>query len=107
MGRGSHTALVQLLIEEAGRGDFDLVYAEALDRTSRDQEDAAGFFKRMTFAQISIVTLAEGEISELHVGLKVWLRASSFTRNEPQAAMPVTEEPEWRTQKTLPKSLAH
>ena len=26
---------------------FDVVYAEALDRISRDQEDAAGFFKRM------------------------------------------------------------
>src|SRR3990170_2081760 len=50
---------IQLLIQDAGRGDFDLVYAEALDRISRDQEDAAGFFKRMSFAAVKIVTLAE------------------------------------------------
>ncbi len=58
----------------AARG-FDLVYAEALDRISRDQEDAAGFFKRMRFADVTIVTLAEGEISELHVGLKGTMNA--------------------------------
>ena len=52
-----------------------LVYAEALDRISRDQEDAAGFFKRMRFADVTIVTLAEGEISELHVGLKGTMNA--------------------------------
>ena len=57
------------------RRTFDLVYAEALDRISRDQEDAAGFFKRMRFADVEIVTLAEGEISELHVGLKGTMNA--------------------------------
>jgi site-specific DNA recombinase len=66
---------IQLLLQDAGRGDFDIVYAEALDRISRDQEDAAGFFKRMAFAQVAIVTLAEGEISELHVGLKGTMNA--------------------------------
>src|SRR6185369_3863683 len=60
---------IQRLMRDAGRS-FNLVYAEALDRISRDQEDAAGFFKRMRFADVMIVTLAEGEISELHVGLK-------------------------------------
>ena len=66
---------IQLLLHEASRREFDLVYAEALDRISRDQEDAAGFFKRMTFAAVTIVTLAEGEISELHVGLKGTMNA--------------------------------
>ena len=33
------------------------------------------FFKRMTFAEVTIVTLAEGEISELHVGLKGTMNA--------------------------------
>ena len=66
---------VQLLMQDASRGALDLVYAEALDRISRDQEDAAGFFKRMIFAQVTIVTLAEGEISELHVGLKGTMNA--------------------------------
>jgi DNA invertase Pin-like site-specific DNA recombinase len=66
---------IQLLLEEASRGSFHLVYAEALDRISRDQEDAAGFFKRMTFAAVTIVTLAEGEINELHVGRKGTMNA--------------------------------
>ena len=66
---------VQRLIKDAACGSFDLVYAEALDRISRDQEDAAGFFKRMHFADVTIVTLAEGEISELHVGLKGTMNA--------------------------------
>jgi hypothetical protein len=39
---------------------------------SRDQEDIAGLFKRLRFDDIRIVTLAEREISELHVGLKGW-----------------------------------
>jgi site-specific DNA recombinase len=66
---------VQLLMQDATGGAFDRVYAEALDRISRDQEDAAGFFKRMTFAEVTIVTLAEGEITELHVGLKGTMNA--------------------------------
>jgi DNA invertase Pin-like site-specific DNA recombinase len=40
---------IQALLQDAARGKFDLVYAEALDRISRDQEDVAGFFKRMRF----------------------------------------------------------
>ena len=66
---------IQLLMQDATRGAFDLVYAEALDRISRDQEDAAGFFKRMRFADVTIMTLAEDEISELHVGLKGTMNA--------------------------------
>src|SRR6185503_9617222 len=66
---------IQSLLQDGIRRKFDLVYAEALDRISRDQEDAAGFFKRMCFAEVGIVTLAEGEISELHVGLKGTMNA--------------------------------
>src|SRR5262249_4003985 len=57
------------------KGEFDIVLAEALDRISRDQEHVASFFKLMSFAGIRIVTLAEGEISELHVGLKGTMNA--------------------------------
>ena len=66
---------IQALLQDAARGKFDLVYAEALDRISRDQEDVAGFFKRMRFGGVTIITLAEGEISELHVGLKGTMNA--------------------------------
>ena len=65
----------QQLLEDARRGGFDIVVAEALDRLSRDQEDVAGLFKRLNFAGVRLVTLAEGEISELHVGLKGTMNA--------------------------------
>jgi len=52
-----------------------VVVAEALDRLSRDQENVAALFKRLRFAGIQLVTLAEGEISELHVGLKGTMNA--------------------------------
>jgi DNA invertase Pin-like site-specific DNA recombinase len=54
---------------------FNVVLAEALDRFSRDQEDTAGLFKRLTFACVNIVTLAEGDITHLHVGLKGTMNA--------------------------------
>jgi site-specific DNA recombinase len=65
----------QTLLEDSRRGQFDIVVAEALDRLSRDQEDVAGLFKRLSFAGIRLITLAEGEISELHVGLKGTMNA--------------------------------
>ena len=49
--------------------------AEALDRISRDQEHVAGIFKTLTFAGARLVTISEGEINELHVGLKGTMNA--------------------------------
>ena len=65
----------QALLEGAREARFDVVVAEALDRLSRDQEDVAALFKRLRFAGIRLVTLAEGEVSELHVGLKGTMNA--------------------------------
>jgi len=61
---------IQALMSDAQGGKFDLVIAESLDRISRDQEDIAGLYKRLTFAGVQIITLSEGPISELHIGLK-------------------------------------
>lgn len=61
---------VQELISDALKGRFEVILAESLDRLSRDQEDIAGLYKRMRFAGVSIVTLSEGEVRELHIGLK-------------------------------------
>ena len=66
---------IQTLLEDARRGAFEIVVAEALDRVSRDQADVAALFKHLQFAGVMIVTLAEGEISELHVGLKGTMNA--------------------------------
>jgi len=60
----------QAMMAEALRNKVDIVMAEALDRFSRDQEDTAGLFKHLTFAGVNIVTLAEGDITHLHIGLK-------------------------------------
>ncbi|HUW73584.1 MAG TPA: recombinase family protein [Methyloceanibacter sp.] len=65
----------QKLLEDARAGEFDVVIAEALDRLSRDQEDVAALFKQLSFCNVRIVTLSEGEISELHVGLKGTMNA--------------------------------
>jgi len=65
----------QMLLEDARAGEFDTVVAEALDRLSRDQEEVAALYKHLSFARVRLVTLAEGEISELHVGLKGTMNA--------------------------------
>ena len=69
----------QALLVDARTGRFDLVIAEASDRLSRDQEHIAGFYKQLSFVGVHLVTLADGEINELHVGLKgtmaaLWLK---------------------------------
>ncbi len=61
---------VQMLMQDAQAGKFEVVIAESIDRLSRDQEDIAGLYKRMRFAGVRIVTLSEGDINELHIGLK-------------------------------------
>jgi hypothetical protein len=66
---------------DAGRGRFTIVPTERLDRLSHDQEDIARLFKRFNFADIRIVTIAEGEIGEMHIGLK-------GTMNLPQGSRP-------------------
>lgn len=66
---------IQMLLQDALAGRFSVIIAEALDRLSRDQEDIAGIYKRLTFAGVKIVTLAEGEVNDLHIGLKGTMNA--------------------------------
>ena len=66
---------VQSLLNACFTDRVDIVVAEALDRISRDQEDIAGIFKRLTFADVRLITLSEGEITDLHVGLKGTMNA--------------------------------
>ncbi len=66
---------IQRLMRDAQHGEFTILLAEALDRISRDQADVATLFKHLKFAGVTIITLAEGEISELHVGLKGTMNA--------------------------------
>ena len=61
---------VQMLMQDAAAGKFEIILAESLDRLSRDQEDIAHVHKRLSFAGIAIHTLSEGAVNELHIGLK-------------------------------------
>ena len=65
----------QKMLEDARAGRFEILVAEALDRLSRDQENIAGLFKQLSFAGVRLITLSEGEIGELHVGLKGTMNA--------------------------------
>ena len=61
---------LQSLLALAERGGVDVILCEALDRLSRDQADVAQLYKRLSFHDVRIITTSEGEINELHVGLK-------------------------------------
>ena len=65
----------QKLLEDARSGRFEVVVAEALDRLARDQEDVAALYKHLSFSGVRLITIGEGEISELHVGLKGTMNA--------------------------------
>ena len=65
----------QKMLEDARAGRFEVLVAEALDRLSRDQENIAGLFKQLSFAGVRLITLSEGEVGELHVGLKGTMNA--------------------------------
>ena len=58
----------QRMLDDARHGVFDVVIAEGLDRISRDQEHISGFFKQMQYRGIRIVTVAQGDVSEMHIG---------------------------------------
>ena len=59
----------QSLLQNASKGAFDIVLAEALDRLSRDLADVATLYKHLSYLGIGLWTVAEGEITELHEDL--------------------------------------
>ncbi|WP_379962231.1 recombinase family protein [Dongia sedimenti] len=63
------------MLADAKLGRFDVVVAEAQDRLSRSLKDIADIFERLSAAGVTIVTVGEGEISELHIGLKGTMNA--------------------------------
>ena len=60
---------------DARQGRLDVVFAEAHDRISRDQEHTGGIWKTLEFAGTKLITLSEGLVSELHVGLRGTMNA--------------------------------
>ena len=61
---------IQALLRDAADGKIEVVLAEALDRLSRDQGDTAHLHKRLKFLGIQIVTLSEGDVGTVDVGVK-------------------------------------
>lgn len=60
----------QRLLGDARKGRFDVVVAKGIDRFSHDQGHIAALYKQMCFLGIPVLTVAESEVNELHVGLK-------------------------------------
>lgn len=58
------------LMRAAGERRFDIVICEALDRLSRDQADLATIKKQLAFREIAIMTVQDGEVGAMHIGLK-------------------------------------
>lgn len=67
------------LLADAVAHRFDLVFSEALDRISRDQADTATIHKRLDFLGVRILTLSEGAVEVMHVGLKGTMNALFLT----------------------------
>lgn len=61
---------LQRLLADAGAQRFDVLVTESLDRLSRSQADIAALYERLCFMGVRIETLADGHVSEIHVGLK-------------------------------------
>jgi len=68
------------LMVAAQNKQFDAVLAEDIDRLSRDLEDSAGLYKRLRSWGVKIITLADGEVGTMQVGLK-GLMANMFLEN--------------------------
>jgi site-specific DNA recombinase len=62
---------MQSLVADAASDKLDFVYAEALDRISRDQEDVAGFYKRLRYANVRIICQSASNFdSDSHFGCR-------------------------------------
>src|SRR4051794_12878855 len=59
----------QQLLADLDSRCFDVVVVESLDRLGRNLADIAGLHDRLSFAGIKLVTVAQGEITPMHVGM--------------------------------------
>lgn len=66
---------IQTLIQGAMSGKYNIIVSEALDRISRNQADIASIFERFQFLGLRLMTLSEGEVNSLHIGLKGTMNA--------------------------------
>lgn len=69
-GATLHRAGIQKLIQYVQGEQLDVVVAEGIDRLSRSIADMAIFFDLLANAGVRLLTIHEGEVSDLHVGMK-------------------------------------
>ena len=58
------------LMEAARDGSFEVILVEAFDRLSRDQEDLAGIWKRLSFQNIELQAVHEGTADHIQIGVR-------------------------------------
>ncbi|WP_440589614.1 recombinase family protein [Pelagibacterium mangrovi] len=58
------------MLTAAEQGQFSVIIVEALDRLSRDMEDLAHMYKRLSFMGVRLVAVHEGEANTILVGLR-------------------------------------
>ena len=61
---------IKKLMDAAKAGTFDILIVESLDRLSRDQEDMAAIFKKLTFYGVDIISVHEGRADQMQVGVR-------------------------------------
>src|SRR5436190_1953723 len=66
---------IQRLLRDARAKKFDAVLAESLDRFSRDQEHIAHLYNRLTRDGVQMVTISDGVIGRLQIGLRGTMNA--------------------------------
>jgi DNA invertase Pin-like site-specific DNA recombinase len=69
-GATKHRPRLDRLLRDGEQGGFDAILLESLDRLSRDLEHVADFFKQLHFWGVRMLTLNEGEVGPLHIGLR-------------------------------------
>lgn len=60
---------IRAMLSAAAERTFDVLVCESTSRIGRDQEDRAGIHKRLKFAEISILTVTSGVITQLMDGV--------------------------------------
>lgn len=70
---------IQALLAACERREVDVVLVDELDRLSRGQSHTAKVYERLQFLGIRLVTVAEEEITRLHVGVKGTMNAEQIS----------------------------
>ncbi len=70
---------LQNLLSDVTNRRFDVVLAEGMDRLSRDLGDVDRIYKRLKFLRIKAVTIADGDLGPMHIGMKGTMNAIFLT----------------------------